>query len=58
MFKDLALSRDSMAEFHGKAVGAGSAQKLSVMVLQRSNWPFSANQKAEILLPPSVCSVF
>ncbi|KAI0761642.1 Cullin-domain-containing protein [Trametes elegans] len=49
MFTDLALSRDLMHGFHehlarsGRA-GCGSAEKLNVMVLQQSNWPFSARQ--------------
>ena len=51
MFRDLALSRDSMREFHERGIGGDRAEKLSVMVLQRSYWPFTARQKGDILLP-------
>lgn len=51
MFRDLALSRDFMEEFHSKPIGEGSAKNLSVMVLQASFWPFSAKQKSDALLP-------
>ncbi|KAI5118667.1 hypothetical protein M0805_001040 [Coniferiporia weirii] len=54
MFRDLALSRDLLREFHERDVGRGSAQSLSVMVLQRSFWPFSARQREEALLPPTM----
>ncbi|KAI0358895.1 Cullin-4B [Trametes cingulata] len=53
MFKDLALSRDLMQEFleYRRRKGeVGSAQKLNVMVLQRSSWPFTA-RKQDIDLP-------
>lgn len=55
MFQDLALSRDLTREFHAKTIGGGSAEKLSVMVLQRSFWPFSAKQKEDLDLPANVC---
>ncbi|KAI0825282.1 Cullin-domain-containing protein [Trametes gibbosa] len=48
MFTDLALSRDLMRDFleqQRKKGEVGTAQKLNVMVLQRSNWPFSARKK-------------
>ena len=57
MFRDLALSRDIMEEFHNKPIGQGSAEKLNVMVLQRSFWPFSARTTDDILLPYDVRSV-
>ncbi|OCH94183.1 Cullin-domain-containing protein [Obba rivulosa] len=47
MFTDLALSRDLMREYidHRARLGDSSyAQKLSVMVLQRSFWPFAARK--------------
>jgi hypothetical protein len=50
MFTDLALSADQMDEFNKKYT---TASKLSVMVLQRSVWPFGVRNKA-IDLPPSV----
>ncbi|KAL1952365.1 hypothetical protein VTO73DRAFT_1514 [Trametes versicolor] len=53
MFTDLALSRDLMQDFleqQRKRGELGTAQKLNVMVLQRSNWPFSARKK-DIDLP-------
>lgn len=55
MFNDLALSRDSMREFyaHRARQGDTAAQKLNVMVLQRSFWPFTA-RKSEADLPPDV----
>ncbi|KAH8111451.1 Cullin-domain-containing protein [Phellopilus nigrolimitatus] len=54
MFRDLALSRDFLGEFHERDIGRGSAQNLSVMVLQRSSWPFTAKQKEEALLPSTM----
>ncbi|OAX36818.1 Cullin-domain-containing protein [Rhizopogon vinicolor AM-OR11-026] len=53
MFNDLALSRDSMREYHARIADDSSAQKLSVMVLQRSVWPFVALKK-DVDLPPSM----
>ncbi|KAH9850620.1 Cullin-domain-containing protein [Lenzites betulinus] len=53
MFTDLALSRDLMNDFleqQRKKGELGTTQKLNVMVLQRSNWPFSARKK-DIDLP-------
>ncbi|KAI0666200.1 Cullin-domain-containing protein [Trametes maxima] len=55
MFTDLALSRDLMREFLEQRRRRGgtdgdSIQKLTVMVLQRSNWPFSA-RKTDVDLP-------
>lgn len=57
MFKDLALSRDLMKEFIEKQERLGDAsriQKMNVMVLQRSSWPFAA-RKTDIDLPRWVC---
>ncbi|OSD05750.1 Cullin-domain-containing protein [Trametes coccinea BRFM310] len=53
MFTDLALSRDLMQDFleyRRRKGDVGTAQKLTVMVLQRSNWPFTA-RKNDIDLP-------
>lgn len=57
MFRDLALSRDLMREFHEKSIGGGTAEKLNVMVLQRSFWPFSARTKDDIDLPTNVTTL-
>ncbi|OSX68038.1 hypothetical protein POSPLADRAFT_1064405 [Postia placenta MAD-698-R-SB12] len=56
MFNDLALSRDMMREFiqHRARLGDPEASlRLSVMVLQRSVWPFAA-RKHDADLPPSM----
>lgn len=56
MFNDLALSRDTMREYHAHRARQGdatSAQQLNVMVLQRSFWPFTA-KKTEADLPLDV----
>ncbi|GBE81488.1 hypothetical protein SCP_0312170 [Sparassis crispa] len=58
MFNDLALSRDSMREYieHRERLGDdddASTHKLSVMVLQRSSWPFAARTH-DIDLPPAM----
>ncbi|KAG6909083.1 hypothetical protein DXG01_002064 [Tephrocybe rancida] len=50
MFKDLALSREAMREYHSKLDIENSGHKLSVMVLQRSSWPFAV-QKTKVDLP-------
>lgn len=52
MFKDLTLSKDMMGEFHRKHHGNDERQ-VSVSVLQRSFWPFSA-RKTDIILPTFV----
>ena len=57
MFKDLALSREMVHDYHSKLPQESSGRKLSVMVLQRSAWPFNI-QKTTIDLPPSVCLPF
>ncbi|KAI6020834.1 Cullin family-domain-containing protein [Pisolithus microcarpus] len=50
MFNDLALSRDLLYE-HRSRLPEGSPQRnLSVMVLQRSHWPF-ASRKKDVDLP-------
>jgi cullin-4 len=53
MFNDLALSRDIMREYHTRIRHDSSAQKLSVMVLQRSVWPFPERTKG-VDLPSSM----
>jgi cullin-4 len=53
MFKDLTLSRDMVQDYHSKLPAEDSGRKLSVMVLQRSAWPFNV-QKTTIDLPPNV----
>lgn len=47
MFKDLELSKELTAEYHEKF---GGDEALSVMVLRRSAWPFTA-RKQDIVLP-------
>ena len=54
MFKDLALSKEMISDYHSKLPEESSGRKLNAMVLQRSAWPFSV-QKAGIDLPPEVC---
>lgn len=46
MFKDLDLSRGLMKEYaeYRARLGDKSPSKLSVMVLQRSFWPFTARK--------------
>lgn len=53
MFKDLALSREAMRDYHSKLAEKSQGHKLSVMVLQRSAWPFTV-QKASVDLPQNV----
>ncbi|KAF8637776.1 hypothetical protein AX17_002585 [Amanita inopinata Kibby_2008] len=53
MFKDLALSREAMREYHAKLPDGDLGWKLTVMVLQRSAWPFAV-PKTGIDLPPSM----
>lgn len=53
MFKDLALSREAMRDYHSKLDSQSAGLKLSVMVLQRSAWPFGAPE-TDVHLPPSV----
>ena len=60
MFKDLDLSRGLMREYlqHRDRLGHDvSSQKLSVMVLQRSFWPFTA-RKTDADLPAWVRSLY
>ncbi|KXN92940.1 Cullin-4, partial [Leucoagaricus sp. SymC.cos] len=45
MFKDLALSKDNMSDYHSKLDDDHPGRKLNTMVLQRSAWPFSVNEK-------------
>lgn len=53
MFKDLALSRESTRDYHSKLDPDSPGRKLNAMVLQRSAWPFSKNNKS-IDLPPNM----
>ncbi|KAJ3517835.1 hypothetical protein NLJ89_g253 [Agrocybe chaxingu] len=53
MFKDLALSRESMRDYHSKLPEDSPGRKLNAMVLQRSAWPFSV-QKHSVDLPPAM----
>jgi cullin-4 len=57
MFKDMALSRDSMNEYHSWLPEKNSGRRMNAMVLQRSAWPFSV-QKHTVDLPPAVRSFF
>jgi cullin 4 len=55
MFRDLALSRDNMVEYHER-IGPGRAaeQRLTVMVLQQSFWPFSSRTAQDAIIPVTV----
>lgn len=53
MFKDLALSRESMREYHMRLDEDSPGQALHAMILKRSAWPFTA-QEHNVDLPPSV----
>lgn len=53
MFNDLALSRDIMREYHARIRDVSSLQNISVMVLQRSVWPFHARD-TDVDLPSSM----
>ena len=55
MFQDLALSRDTMEEYH-KRLGPGRAaeQRLTAMVLQQSFWPFSSRTAQQAIIPVPV----
>lgn len=55
MFTDLALSRDTMTDFLSKTNADLANQKLNVMVLQQSVWPFAARKK-DADLPATVGS--
>jgi hypothetical protein len=60
MFRDLALSRDTMVEYHDH-LGPGSAaeQRLTAMVLQQSFWPFSSRTAQSAIIPvPVRCHSF
>lgn len=50
MFNDLALSRDVVSEYRARLPAHHPGHQLSVMVLQRSAWPF-ATQKLDADLP-------
>ena len=53
MFKDLALSKEAMREYHSKLPEDDAGRLLTAMVLQRSAWPFTT-QKHTVDLPPNV----
>ncbi|TFK38770.1 Cullin-4B [Crucibulum laeve] len=53
MFKDLALSREAMREYHAKKAVASPARILTAMVLQQSAWPFTA-PNSSITLPENM----
>jgi len=54
MFQDLTISRDTLREFHSRHSDSESlCRQLSVMVLQRSAWPFTS-RKHDIVLPPNM----
>lgn len=55
MFKDLALSKDSIHDYHFKLPTNDPGHKLNAIVLKRSAWPFSV-QKRTVDLPPAVSS--
>lgn len=57
MFKDLALSRESISEYHSKLPEDSPGLKLNAMVLKRSAWPFTAQEKT-VDLPPNVGVAF
>ena len=55
MFRDLALSRDMMVEYHERIGSKRAAeQKLTAMVLQQSFWPFSSRTPQDTIIPVSV----
>jgi cullin-4 len=58
MFKDLALSRERMVDFHSKLEEGDTGRRFSAMVLQRSAWPFSTSKfKVDYPLDVRVLSV-
>ncbi|THH15298.1 hypothetical protein EW146_g5163 [Bondarzewia mesenterica] len=50
MFNDLILSRETIKEHHSRLSEKSDGQKLNVMILQQSFWPFSP-RKTDIDLP-------
>lgn len=46
MFQDMNLSRELVEEYRSKLPDHSEGRKLSVMVLQRSVWPFTVQQKS------------
>ncbi|KAN0123228.1 Cullin-4B [Russula decolorans] len=57
MFRDLALSRDTMVEYHERIGPKRAAeQKLTAMVLQQSFWPFSSRTAQDAIIPVSMQS--
>ena len=64
MFRDLALSRDLMQEFHEREAALQTSDqpeipsnRLNVMVLEAAFWPFSAKRSGEAVLPTDRKSV-
>jgi cullin-4 len=55
MFKDLDLSMELMRDHHSRLDSQSAGLKLTVMVLQRSAWPFTV-QKSSVDIPLAVCS--
>ena len=60
MFRDLALSRDNMVEYHERIGPVRAAeQRLTVMVLQQSFWPYSLRTGKDAIIPVTVrCGPF
>jgi cullin-4 len=55
MFRDLALSRDTMEEYHERLGHERAAeQRLTAMVLQQSFWPFPSRTAQEAIIPVPV----
>ncbi|KAH9963578.1 Cullin-4B [Russula dissimulans] len=55
MFRDLALSRDSMAEYHERlGPGPAAEQRFTAMILQQSFWPFSSHAAQDAIIPVSM----
>ena len=55
MFRDLALSRDTMVEYHERIGPKRAAeQKVTAIVLQQSFWPFSSRTGQDAVIPVSV----
>ncbi|VDB85115.1 unnamed protein product [Peniophora sp. CBMAI 1063] len=56
MFKDLGLSRDLMAEYHGQLErrDPDATRRLTAMILQQSVWPFTSRSGTELVLQPDL----
>ncbi|KAJ6574719.1 Cullin-4B [Mycena capillaripes] len=53
MFRDLALSREAMVEYHAKLPRDSEGRKLSVMVLKQGAWPYKPETQF-VKLPPTM----